>query len=366
MKSKRVSDDRHESHSGVVWWHIAVPLVVAFGSWCAYLFLALSTTSPDWFPNLLRLPSPSDNNSTLMMRGQFGDAFGAFNALVSTIALVVLYFTLKAQQIQLKSQQRQGEATNRLFKQQQFQDQFYRAIDAYRTLLSDITVRHKPAESEIVHMGRQALNSLWRYSLVARLPAEFNDKFEFARRAQKEASSDEFISTLKHLRNAEVAINQFAASLKVDAALAQEVLGAIGRTWYTLYQANRFQLDALFRAWYTVYRILDTAKNYEIPASAIDLYSAMFRAQLSWVEMAFLLVNQSSLPEAPAFPRACFYSNEYAVFDNLASEQDVVVTVLKLRAQAGERSEDREVAVLTRAAFETGGISSHQAHPPTV
>lgn len=92
--------------------------------WCSYAMLALSNEAPDWLWGALRLPR-DDTSSILARRGQFGDAFGAFNALISTFALIGLFFTIRSQQQQLTEQGKASKTSERLTHQQQFQEQFY-------------------------------------------------------------------------------------------------------------------------------------------------------------------------------------------------------------------------------------------------
>ena len=76
---------------------------VALIAWVGYVALALSEYAPLWVPEALRLPSGEPGSSLLSRRGQFGDTFGAFNALVSTFALIGLLLTLRTQQEQIPS-----------------------------------------------------------------------------------------------------------------------------------------------------------------------------------------------------------------------------------------------------------------------
>lgn len=134
------------------------------------------------------------------------------------------------------------------------------------------------------------------------------------------------------------------------------LMETVGKAWHPVYGMHRYQLDSLFRAWYTVYRVLETAPTYELEPDAIRLYSAIYRAQLSWIEMAFLLINQSGLPGNPAYPRACKLTNIYAVFDNLDAENDVVVVALAIVAFRRTSSDDREVASLDGRAFKSASL----------
>jgi hypothetical protein len=128
-----------------------------------------------------------------------------------------------------------------------------------------------------------------------------------------------------------------------------KALEVLGQGWWTLYSSQKPYLDALFRAWYTVHRILNEAPAYRVGADAQRLYAASFRAQISWIEMVYLLANQSGLPHNERFPRACQYSNTFCVFDNLGGSGDLTVALLV--ALAIERESDPNGTELNRAAF---------------
>lgn len=320
--------------------------------WATYALLALSERTAWWVPSWLHgvLALPGDNASTLMSRGQFGDAFGAFNALVSTLALVALLTTLGVQQKQLAAQQTQTRSEVRLMRQQQFQEQYFRAVDAYRVLLSEfqplqLRGRHDEGPGR---RGRSAMFVVWREYLLDPL-AGCNGRLGDVVRQQLAASLERTPDSQEAGDNARLQISRLVSAMSSDRALREEVVGEISLRWSHLYSTHRFQLDALFRAWYTVYRILDTAPMYELEVEAVRLYGASFRAQLSWIELAFLLANQSGLNPRARFPKACSLSNTYVVFDNLVDDDDLVIACLSAIARA--READGNTAELTRSAF---------------
>jgi hypothetical protein len=292
--------------------------------WTLWLFLTLSTSYPVWLPDFLVLDT-TDTEKLFARRGQIGDAFGAFNSLVSAFAFIGLIFTLRTQEDQLRLQERNARSTDLLIRQQQFQEQLFRAIDAYRSLLSDVIVFSGEAE----YKGRMALNFLWTKALLHRIEAEPGSTFQKVLRRQIE-SPDRVSAGFWDDRKATAdSVNLFIKDLDQDFEKIQPLLQRINEAWGAVYLENRFQLDALFRAWYTVYRTLETADKYEIDISARFLYSASFRAQLSWIELAFLLMNQSNLNDDYRFEKACRISNKYATFDNLDFQSDVIVAILR-------------------------------------
>lgn len=333
------------------WWPWVLG-AVAVVCWSAYFLLALSAATPDFVPSMLRLPAREGGETVLAQRGQFGDAFGAFNALVSTLALVGLFFTIRSQQQQLATQVSIGRANDLLVRQQQFQEQFYRAVDAYRELLAEITAH---GADGAVHRARAALNHLWREGVIARIAGHDVPLLDEASRAQRDAQQHETLGAWNTNDRAALAIDRLLQALSAEPDDREATYRAIGEAWAAMVMANRFQLDALFRAWYTVYRVLATAPAYQLDPPTVRLYAAGFRAQLSWVELAFLLVNQSALPGCPSYPRASHMSNLHATFDNLDVSHDVVLSVLRQRAALAQPYAGVEQARLTDRAFHSAG-----------
>lgn len=301
-------------------------VVLAVSSWLAYIMLALSETAPDWIPDILRLPTGEAGSTVLSRRGQFGDAFGAFNALVSTLALIGLLLTLRTQQDQIRSQERTSRSNDTLTRQQQFQDQLYRAVDAYRDQLQAVTCSRSGAEGPVT--GRLALREIWRNQFVKHIEHVDLPLLKAAISAQMDAYDNELSGIWNSHEDVVKHSKLLVGEIESQEATRDEILRRLGSSWRIVYLANRYQLDSLYRSWYTVYRILDTAARYEIDEPTVRLYSAAFRAQISWIEMAFLLVNQIGLPSNPEFPKACRYSDKFSTFDNLDSAHDVVAEIL--------------------------------------
>lgn len=305
--------------------------LLSLALWAGYALLALSVSAADWTPDFMRLPVAADERGVIEMRALFGDSFGAFNALVSTFALIGLLYTIRSQQIQIADQANGHESSQRLARQQQFQEQFYRAIDAYKGLLSDISVMNPdPSQQGTFLNGRNALWAIWRHQLIHTIGGRNDALFNQSINEQIAAYRAENLHSHSVNEKAARTISLLKNAIRVEPEKHQDALRQIGLAWKSVYNIHRFQFDSLFRSWYTAYRVLETAKKYDISDEARRLYSAVFRAQLSWIEMAFLLINQSGLPDNPKFPKACMMSNNYSLFDNLDTESDTVVAVLSL------------------------------------
>lgn len=321
--------------------------VAAVAAWLLWLWLSLTTLDAPLAPGLLEdhfaLPMTSAETEVLDRRAKLGDAFGPFNALVSTLAFGVLLITLHMQRKQLDQQREQFASEFRLIRQQQFQEQLFRAIDSYQQQLAAITVVHGTDKQTRVHTGRDALNIIVDEQLRKPLIESKEVGECVGWQLRPEANLVKWRETLaQRMRRS---LDAMTSQPQRQAA----VLDLIGNTWNAVYFRNRFQLDALFRAWYTVYRVLETASQYQIGDQQIWLYGATFRAQLSWVELMILLLNQSGLPGNTVHPTACRYSNNFCLFDNLSVEGDIVAALLR-QVAVNRDMKERENA-LTNAAF---------------
>lgn len=321
----------------------------AMAVWIFWLVLCLSTSAstgaPEWWMSLFELPGQDDQ--TLDRRAKLGDAFGAFNALISTLALSTLLVTFNLQRLQLRQQQRQFRSESRLIRQQQFQEQFFSAIDGYQAQLESIAVGARASEKsgeQLLRTGRGGLYCIVDEELREAMIASPDIGECLAIQRQGGADVAQWHAELSEL------VRVKGDKLMADPETRSRVLSLLGRSWAAIYFRHRFQLDALFRAWYTVYRILDTAPSYRLTAAQIHLYGASFRARLSWVELFVLLLNQAGLPFNTHYPNARGYSNTYRVFDNLSTESDIIARMLRDIAVKGLAATD-VLTPLSAAAF---------------
>ena len=105
---KPSSNDHNVPRRVGMGWPIAVGIIALF-AWALYFSFAISVVTPAWIPDWIHryfmLSTKADAASIMTTRAQFGDTFGAFNALVSTLALIGLLWTIRMQQQQLIDQE---------------------------------------------------------------------------------------------------------------------------------------------------------------------------------------------------------------------------------------------------------------------
>ena len=288
-------------------------------SWSAYALILVQPTARRWLKAVL--PFEIEFPERIGQLGQVGDSLNLFSSLLSACALVGVLVTLRLQQRQLTGQARQAQEMVLLVRRQQFQEQLFRAIDTYTLLVA--AFRRGMAE------GREGMEVGWK-ELLGSLAGSHTAWSGIA-----QLQVDTFQKPMDEVFRSktivlEDAVEKFVKSyLRLDASERLTFQLPLETAWNDLYMTRRSNLDALFRAWYHVYRILETAPLYGIDGESIWLYNSAFRAQVSWIELAYLLVNLSDFPGNVDYDTARRYANKYAIFDNLVASQDCIVASLR-------------------------------------
>ncbi|NNU66543.1 hypothetical protein G9X67_14795 [Rhizobium sp. WYCCWR 11152] len=98
--------------------------------------------------------------------GQWGDAFGALNALFSALAFVAVLFTLKQQRDDLAKQQEQIDAAQRDQHRQRFESSFFQLLRMIREGREQVLFRHSksyrlmnPGTQPPLYSGHQAFRA---------------------------------------------------------------------------------------------------------------------------------------------------------------------------------------------------------------
>jgi hypothetical protein len=122
-----------------------------------------------------------------------------------------------------------------------------------------------------------------------------------------------------------------------------------------MYSEHEHQLDAYFRTLYRIFELISRGeKDYGLTDKQAREYAAITGAQLSWQELAFVLLNCC----AESFDRAGKLYNRFALFDNLADRSSIVTTLLRKYVEADKSgtthlSKPGALSDLTRHAFST-------------
>ncbi|TKC91706.1 hypothetical protein FAZ69_04495 [Trinickia terrae] len=107
-------------------------------------------------------------------------------------------------------------------------------------------------------------------------------------------------------------------------AQAQEILL---ERWEDLYKGASFQLDAYFRTLFRLFKWIDSTSSSLLTPEQRWEYAALVRAQLSWIELAFLFFNGMTERGKAFVP----YCQKYALFDNFDTSNDSVLSFLRAR-----------------------------------
>jgi hypothetical protein len=134
------------AESKLSWWWFVGLLAIVILIWFAYYWFA---------PDLIDRMGNRDPNSVWTTRGQFGDMFGALNALFSAIAFAALVYTVFLQRTELELQRKelhdtreeirgqklQLEAQTKAFLTQNFESLFFQQLALHDKVVKRMTSR---------------------------------------------------------------------------------------------------------------------------------------------------------------------------------------------------------------------------------
>lgn len=226
--------------------------------------------------------------------GQLGDYFGGtLNPVFGFLSVMALLAALAVQRKELKLSTDELakstaalDAQNRAIEQQRFEQTFFSWLNTYRELLGEVERVYKTDTRK----GRRALYLWWAWELK-----------------DSQLLSDE---TFK---------NCSAATIhKMVSQIAME-------RWGKIYDKNEYQIDSLFRVLYRLILWVDSQDPNRLSPAQKWLYVSIIRAQLSWIEMVYLFYNGHTERGA----KFKVLIEKYALFDNLTTESDEVLKIVK-------------------------------------
>jgi len=265
--------------------------------------------------------------------GELGDSFGMLNGLFGAITLWLVYRTYRGDRessetqaemsaLQLDQAKFAADAQIALTRSERYMSEVAAASQSYNGLLHDIVAPDGPGAR---WEGRNGLWHWWKRYLI--------QPGVGVRPGWKDAPTKPLTpwNTVRRLYDDE----QADTTLLGDAWVKEQVVSHCNLdelvkyarpSWRKLYAQNWFQLDALFRSWFHVYKTINSAERMQVPAEIEWAAAARFRAQLSGIELAYLLANLvfSEGPDGKGFPEAIKMCERYAVFDNFAPGLDPI------------------------------------------
>jgi len=240
--------------------------------------------------------------------GQFGDYVGGLvNPLVGIATVLLVLINIRIQQRELKASLHQMQLSNKHTARQSFEQSLFAWLSNYRELLQSINIGNG------TKFGRDALLEwYWRRLSSGRILRETIS-----------TSIGELL--LRDSGNPNAVIQKVQEGIlagRLDAKELHFLYDAASRNYTNLYKEHRTDLDALFR---TLYRLFLWIDSYAIDLDQKRHYASLVRAQLSWIELVYLLFNGLT-PEGKKFATLC---NKYAMFDNLVVADERMLGIIK-------------------------------------
>lgn len=345
------------------------------------------------------------------LKGQFGDFFGVLNALFGAFTVLLVYRTwsaeqqrskaerqeaaaalaqqakdakaareqaeeqfagsLEAQRQQVMEAKRASDAQIDLVRRERYYAEVEAAIQAYNGLLRDVAARQwrdkQHVELVTTWTGRHGLFHLWKTNITQRgvdghwgySQIDPLMKSALAGMVWHPVARQHSLSNFGPVGTTPQSDERDTHDWVRNQLLAGErekleYLAKMVRVcWIDLYGSQRYQLDALFRAWFHVCKALESAELHQIDIDTEWRLASRFRAQLSWVELTYIMANQvfADGPEGEGFPDAIKYCARYAFFDNFVSGLDPTVHAVLLLAQGA--IVDSDVRLLPRQCFDS-------------
>jgi hypothetical protein len=287
-------------------------------------------------------------------KGQFGDVFGVLNGAFGALTLFFVYRAFR-------SERASSDAQISLVKLERYYAEVAAAVHAYEVALQGVAAAEweelqqndKPSRKFVTnwtskhglfHLWKQyftipAIRDQWAYSVESyrgRIPSKVWAPIAVQMGIDLEVESRVTFAQ-PHARTfyGEASVTQLLRDQSEENNDFQDLSNAVNGAWWRMYGSNRYQLDLLFRTWYHAFKTIATADDFDIDEATEWRIASRFRAQLSWIEMVFLLANQTfgNEPGSEGFPRAVEFSERYAMFDNFTPGLDPTVHALLAAAK---------------------------------
>ena len=237
--------------------------------------------------------------------GAFGDYVGGLiNPLVGIATVTLIFLTLMLQRKELQASLEEIRSAHRSAVLQGFEQSLFSWLANYHSLLS-------ATKSKLGGEGRQALTTMYeqRFSSVVAMQRH--------QRAEGLGALDEEEAKI-HL--GEIRRASATGDAEEKGNLSNVFMIALWG-YKEVIRTHRSELDAVFRTLYRLLRWIDTSELDDVQKWH---YVALVRAQLSWIELVFILYNCLT-PEGEKFADLV---NDYALFDNLEGAPDELIDAI--------------------------------------
>ncbi|WP_176947603.1 MULTISPECIES: putative phage abortive infection protein [unclassified Variovorax] len=237
--------------------------------------------------------------------GAFGDYVGGIiNPIVGIATVTLIFLTLILQKKELQASLEEIRRAHKSAVLQGFEQSLFSWLANYHSLLA-------ATKSKFGGEGRQALTSMYekRFSGVVAMQKHY---LEVCNETLDEEEAKIHLGDMRRT----------AASGDPDEWINfSNVFGLSLWGYREVVRTHRSELDAVFRTLYRLLRWIDTS---ELDDAQKWHYVALVRAQLSWIELVFILYNTLT----PAGEKFARLANDYALFDNLEGAPDEIVDAI--------------------------------------
>lgn len=240
----------------------------------------------------------SYEDAAMQLQGQFGDKFGAINALFSGLAFAGVIFTIIIQTREINNTNESFQSQLKTQQRQRFDSIFFQLL----TLHSEITSKL----IDLQHNGRHSFKSFHERLLISDPEFAAYGGFQKLEREQVRFIRDNGIGTQEiRARLEEADISNIESALAMGRGVCDNYLDESNemqerriKVAYT--KAATLHIDNYshyFRNLYHILRFLDQSDLIEIGEK--DLYAKIIRSQLSDIELVALFYNSITHIELP-------------------------------------------------------------------
>lgn len=237
--------------------------------------------------------------------GAFGDYVGGIiNPIVGIATVTLIFLTLILQRKELQASLEEIRSAHKSSVLQGFEQSLFSWLANYHSLLSS-------TKSKFGGEGRQALTTMYEQCFSGVVAMQKHHAADGGGTVDEEEANihlEEMRRTATH-------------GDPDEKANFSNVFGIALLGYLEVIRTHRAELDAVFRTLYRLLRWIDTS---ELDDAQKWHYVALVRAQLSWIELVFILYNTLT----PAGEKFARLANDYALFDNLEGAPDEVIDAI--------------------------------------
>lgn len=267
------------------------------------------------------------------IRGQFGDQFGAVNALFSGLAFAGIIFTILLQRRDLSLQREELEETRKEFiqqnetlKKQRFENTFFQLLNLHIEIISKLKMRASVDQEvyddreffvgSIKELKFSSSYKYFRYSALNKLDAAEITRYKLNREIEHDFYSK--------LDKTEIANLNEITDAEIDNFISEPIENKesnIRKDYETFFHKFQYNLGHYFRNVYHIFKYVHTTNLIEDKEK--QFYCNIVRAQFSTDELVLIFYNSltpiSYYSDTPnlGYPNFKFLIDKYDILQNI-------------------------------------------------